>query len=90
MKYYSEKLNKIFNTEKELVEAEAKKNQEQAAKDIAKNKIKKSVNTIVKEFNNLITMMENESYDWSDEEQDEIISEVFSQFLSLMNKIRLM
>ena len=90
MKYYSEKLNKIFNTEKELVEAEAKKNQEQAAKDIAKQKIKKSFATITKEFNNLINIMENEHYDWSDAEQDELISEVFAQLIPLMTKIRLM
>ena len=90
MKFYSEKLNRVFNTVEELNEAEIKKDQKDAEKTAAKNKIKKSINTICKEFNSLIDFLEKDEHNWTDAEEEEILSEFFTKFFPLISKIRLM
>lgn len=87
MKFYSDKLHKIFDTVEELEKAEIQL-EEQAAKSASiKDKYKKSIDSIVKHMR-IITELDKED-NLSDSDIDEIVSYLFDKVVPLFAKIRL-
>ena len=89
MKFYSEKLKKLFNSAEELEAEEAKLAHKEEEKTIIKNKVKKSIGIVAKEMNAIIDILAAD-IDWTTQEEEEIISDLFGKLLPLLTKIRMM
>ncbi len=90
MKFYSEKIGKIFNTVEELEAAEAKVADKEAKSKATKEKYFKCIDNIAKNLNTIIDI--DKTTELSEEDTKEVIDYLFSKipsFFSVFPKIRL-
>ena len=86
MKFYSETLNKVFNSVEELEIAEKNMAEKEAHSIAAKEKYKKHVDNIVKNFNAIMDIDKNT--EMRDEDCEEIVAYLMEKMIPLIGKIR--
>lgn len=87
MKFYSEALNKVFNSIEELEAAEKKMAEKEAHSTAMKEKYKHHVDNIVKNFNAIMDIDKNT--EMRDEDCEEIVAYLMEKMIPLLGKIRL-
>ena len=87
MKFYSETLHKVFNSVEDLEAAEKKVAEKEAQSIAIKEKYKKYVDNIVKNFNAIMDIDKNTEI--RDEDCEEMISYLMEKIIPLIGKIRL-
>lgn len=92
MKYFSEKLNKQFDTEKECLEAEAKYDEEQKKTEVAVSERKAEVSRRKKELSDQITVADKDidsaykELDAAKEEANKIVAEAKKRANEIVRK----
>lgn len=86
MKFYSEKLRRIFNTTEELEKAEMDFDNKQNKSEKIKKKYKDIITSIVDGLNELINIDQDEEL--SDENEEELVTYFIQSVFPLLLKIR--
>ena len=85
MKFYSEKINVLYDSLEQLEAAEKKFDTENRENELLKNKIKKTIGTISAKTEELCALVEEAETKLSKKDMSEIVTEVYNKLIHVVS-----